>query len=224
MSIALPALLYAEFHGGSLSFPLTVELQLMQGQGTGTAWADSSGPFWIGKFAFPSWKVKHITFPMNMPGLFSFCNCHPYKFTTCHFIFTSKCEHITPKAFVASFTEDYCRPRCNAGDLQWEIWLSRGIPTLAWHSCPTCWMPVGSCPLLSQALDPTQSILNDRQELGVWAGLGNCKLFWERFSLSSKFIFVNIFWTAQTMIALEISVSIILYSNLWYSQIQVFLP
>lgn len=177
----------------NFSLSPTVKLQLMQGQGTDTAWADSSGPFWIGKFAFPSWKAQYITFPMNMPGLFSFCNCHPYKFTICHFIFTSKCEHKTPKAFVACFTEDYFRPRCDVWDLQLEIWLSRGIPTLAWHSCPTCWMPVGSCPLLSQALDPTQSILKDGQELGVWAGLGNHKLFWERFSFSSIFFFLQHF-------------------------------
>lgn len=164
------------------SLPAMVKLQLIQGQGANTACADSSWPFWMVKFAFPSWAASYITFPLNMPGLFSFCNCHPYKVTICHFACTSKFDHKMSKAFVACFTEDYFRPRYNIWDLQRKIWFSRDIPTLTWHPCPTCWMPVGSCPSLSQALDLTQSILKDRWLLRVWAGLGNHKQFWERFS------------------------------------------
>lgn len=202
--------LHAEPCLETFTLPPMVKLQLVRDQGRNAAWADSSEPFWIVKFTFLSWTAQHITFPLNMPGLFSFCNCHPYKFTICHFVCAGKFDHKISKAFVACFTEDGFRPRYNIWDLQREIWLSRDISTLTWHSHPTCWMPVGSCPLLSQALDPTQSILKDEWELGLWAAWRNYKQFWGRFSISSKLKFVKqqLSWK---------SVYIILHSNLCYT-------
>lgn len=127
-------------------------------QGTNTASADRSGLFWTVKFKFLSWTKWYITFLFCVSGLFSFCKRYPYKFAVCHFVCTRKFDHKISKAFVACFREDYCRPRYNIWDLQWEIWLSRDIPTRTWHSCPTCWMPVGSCPLLSQLWIPPRAL------------------------------------------------------------------